>query len=122
MEDNPWNDFKEKVDIDDELIKIPEMKIVDIKQEPLEGLERSSTMVHEGGKRVQKTHDEKIEELENMNKQMTIEIVSLKTELQKAQNYFAYIEENFDTFSETGTSKRPRIDDQGNFLSYQLNK
>ena len=31
-------------------------------------------------------------------------------------------EENVGLFSKTGTSKRPRIDDPGNFLSYQLNK
>ena len=118
------------------------MEIVDIKQEPLEGLERSSTIVHKGEKRVQKTHDgkkqvklkieetilklyeeldrekyenpmmdfsqrrslrirevvdnlelcEKIEELESMNNQMAIEIVSLKAELQMAQNYFANID------------------------------
>ena len=140
-------DFEEKVDIDDlvlpsELIKMQEMEIVDIKQEPLEGLERSSTIVHEGEKRVQKTHAgkkqyklkieetilklyeeldrekyenpmmdfsqrrslrirevvdklelcEKIEELECMNNQMAVEIVSLKAELQMVQNYFASID------------------------------
>ena len=40
-------DFEEKLDIDDlvlpsELIKMPQMEIIDMKQEPLEVLERSS--------------------------------------------------------------------------------
>ena len=57
-------DFEEKVNIDDlvlpsEVIKMPKMEVVDIKQEPLEGLERNSAIVHEGEKLVQKTHDGK---------------------------------------------------------------
>ena len=56
--------FEEKVDIDDlvlpsKLIKMPEMEVVDIKQEPIAGLQRNSTIVHEGEKHVQKTLDGK---------------------------------------------------------------